>query len=428
VTGGEDLEERADAHQRRLSALSRAGGPLNPASPAATTNNPAWFDRRAGLRPLPARRRLHRQLLEAWRARRPAVRTDRHAILLAGPPGAGKSTVLAAVIAATGTAADEWRIINSDDFKDQLLEQARRDGSYDSWLLQGQLAERQAPDERVWPRELAALVHQEAGLLVSRATRSALASGENVVIDGTLSDAPRAHELLERLIAAGYSVRLVDVEASHEAVQARVAARWRADYVAAEAGTRADPTVAAPRALDEDGQRRLLRAAEAAPVRARALVMLMLFTALRISETVALDVDDVRITARKGLLVVLGKGELRREVPLNALVRQVLDEWLEHRKTVAADGERALWVSRAGGRLSARSADRDVRAIAARAGLELSAHTLRHTCLTGLVRRGNDLVMVAELAGHQKLETTRRYTLPSAADRQRAVDDLQIDY
>jgi hypothetical protein len=50
------------------------------------------------------------------------------------------------------------------------------------------------------------------------------------------------------------------------------------------------------------------------------------------------------------------------------------------------------------------------------------------TCLTGLVRRGNDLVMVAELAGHQKLETTRRYTLPSAADRQRAVEDLQIDY
>jgi len=191
---------------------------------------------------------------------------------------------------------------------------------------------------------------------------------------------------------------------------------------------REKPAQAAPRALDEDAQRRLLRAAEAAPVRARALVMLMLFTALRISETVALDVEDVRITARTGVLVVLGKGELRREVPLNALVRQVLDEWLEHRETLARDGERALWVSRAGGRRSARSADRDVRLVAAAAGLALSAHTLRHTCLTGLVRRGNDLVMVAELAGHQKLETTRRYTLPSAADRQRAVEDLQIDF
>ncbi len=188
------------------------------------------------------------------------------------------------------------------------------------------------------------------------------------------------------------------------------------------------PALAGPRALDEAGQRRLLRAAEAAPIRPRSLVMLMLFTALRISETVALDVDDVRIMTRKGVLVVIGKGDIQREVPLNALVRQVLDEWLEQRKGIAADGERALFVSRTGGRLSARSADRDVRLVAAAAGLELSAHTLRHTCLTALVRRGNDLVMVAELAGHQKLETTRRYTLPSAADRQRAVEDLQIDY
>ena len=187
------------------------------------------------------------------------------------------------------------------------------------------------------------------------------------------------------------------------------------------------PALAGPRALDEAGQRRLLRAAEAAPIRPRSLVMLMLFTALRISETVALDVDDVRIMTRKGVLVVIGKGDVQREAPLNALVRQVLDEWLEQRKDIAADGEPALFVSRTGGRLSARSADRDVRLVAAAAGLELSAHTLRHTCLTGLVRRGNDLVMVAELAGHQKLETTRRYTLPSAADRQRAVEDLQID-
>jgi site-specific recombinase XerD len=187
------------------------------------------------------------------------------------------------------------------------------------------------------------------------------------------------------------------------------------------------PAHAAPRALDEAGQRRLLRAAEAAPIRARALVMLMLFTALRISETVTLDLD-VRVTTRKGVVVVFGKGEMQREVPLNALVRQVLDEWLQQRSALAREGERALWVSLTGGRLSARSADRDVRMVAAAAGLSLSAYTLRHTCLTGLVRRGNDLAMVAEPAGHQKLETTRRYTLPPAADRQRAVEDLQIDY
>jgi site-specific recombinase XerD len=64
---------------------------------------------------------------------------------------------------------------------------------------------------------------------------------------------------------------------------------------------------------------------------------------------------------------------------------------------------------------------------APRAGLELSAHTLRHTCVTNLVRSGNDLVLVAELAGHRRLETMRRYSLPSAADRQAAMDGLEIE-
>ena len=64
---------------------------------------------------------------------------------------------------------------------------------------------------------------------------------------------------------------------------------------------------------------------------------------------VATDVEDVRITTRKGVLAIVGKGEIQREVPLNALVRQVLDEWLEHRKALARDGEQALWVSERSG-------------------------------------------------------------------------------
>jgi site-specific recombinase XerD len=61
--------------------------------------------------------------------------------------------------------------------------------------------------------------------------------------------------------------------------------------------------------------------------------------------------------------------------------------------------------------LSSRSIDLAVRRVAARARLELSAHVLRHTFVTGLVRAGNDIVLVTELAGHRRLETTRRYSL-----------------
>ena len=183
---------------------------------------------------------------------------------------------------------------------------------------------------------------------------------------------------------------------------------------------------AAPKALEVEQQRELLRAAEASRPRDRAIVTLLLYTALRLHELVALDIDDVSLSARKGLLVIRsGKGDLYREVPLNPSCRQTLSDWLRER--AAADGERAVFTGPQGRRLSARAVDLVVRNVAARAGLELSAHTLRHTCVTTLVRSGNDLVLVAELAGHRRLETTRRYSLASAADRQAAMDALEIE-
>jgi len=183
----------------------------------------------------------------------------------------------------------------------------------------------------------------------------------------------------------------------------------------------------APRALDVEQQRLLLQAAEESTARDRAIVAL--FTGLRLSEAAGLRVADVRISARKGLVVVRsGKGDAYREVELNALVRAMLDEWVTERAKIAREGETSFFVSRTGNALSSRSIDLAVRRVAARARLELSAHILRHTFVTGLVRAGNDLVLVAELAGHRRLETTRRYSLPSEADRQKAVSDLEIDF
>ncbi len=158
---------------------------------------------------------------------------------------------------------------------------------------------------------------------------------------------------------------------------------------------------------------------------------MLLYTGLRLAELVALDVDDLRMSARKGVVIVRsGKGDAYREVPLNALVRQVLEEWLAERKNKAVDedGEQPLFVGRSGRRLSKRSVDDVVRGLGKDAGISLSAHILRHTFLTRMVRQGSDLVLVAELAGHRRLETTRRYSLPSDIDRLLAVENLQIDY
>ncbi|MGI8559630.1 MAG: tyrosine-type recombinase/integrase [Solirubrobacteraceae bacterium] len=169
--------------------------------------------------------------------------------------------------------------------------------------------------------------------------------------------------------------------------------------------------------------------AERAPARDRAIVVLLLYTGLRLAGLVALDVDDVRVSARKGIVVVRsGKGDAYRVVPLNALVRQVIEEWIAERGGRAPDGERAFFVGRSGRRLSKRSADDVVRGLGKDAAVKLSAHILRHTFLTRMVRQGSDLVLVAELAGHRRLETTRRYSLPSDVDRLLAVENLKIDY
>jgi integrase/recombinase XerC len=87
---------------------------------------------------------------------------------------------------------------------------------------------------------------------------------------------------------------------------------------------------------------------------------------------------------------------------------------------------RRCWSAAAAGGLP-RAVDLVVRKVARAAGLELSAHVLGHTCITKLVRKGSDIVLVAELAGHRRLDTTRRYSLLSDADRQLAIDGLEIE-
>jgi site-specific recombinase XerD len=187
----------------------------------------------------------------------------------------------------------------------------------------------------------------------------------------------------------------------------------------------------APRALKPEEQKTFLRAIERIPaVRDRAIARLLFYTGVRLGECAALNLDDVRISARRGVVIVRsGKGDTYREVPLNAEVREALLAWLKERsKRFPQISDPAFFLNAKGKRLSPRAIDLIVRRTGADAHLELSAHVLRHTCLTNLVRCGNDLVLVAEIAGHKRLETTRRYSLPSVEDRENAMEGLRVDY
>ena len=164
--------------------------------------------------------------------------------------------------------------------------------------------------------------------------------------------------------------------------------------------------------------------------RDRALALVPFYAGARLAETVALDLDDIRRSARKGVLRILGKGERIREVPIHEKLRKALGEWLDERASWpgAADTP-ALFLNQRGQRLSARGAHDVITGIADRAGLDdhVTAHMLRHSFATTLVRGKTDLVIAAELLGHARLETTRLYTQPTAEDRAKAIDLLIVD-
>jgi len=197
---------------------------------------------------------------------------------------------------------------------------------------------------------------------------------------------------------------------------------------------RQDLAKAAPRALDERARLRWLRAAERACPRDKALAFTEFYAGTRGAETVALDTGDVRTSARKGHLIVrYGKGGKYREVPLHPKLRAALETWLTDRAHLpGAEGNPALFLNHRGRRLTTRGAYGTLAAIAADAGFvigrdgEFTPHVLRHTAGTTMIRDGEDIVTVAEILGHS-VETARRYSLPTHADKQRAIDRLTVD-
>ena len=179
-----------------------------------------------------------------------------------------------------------------------------------------------------------------------------------------------------------------------------------------------------PKALSIDQVSMLLAATEGeepARLRDRALLELLYATGARISELVALNVDDVLDAsgAVQESLKLTGKGNKQRIVPLGSFARAALEAYLVRARPLFSRrglATPALFLGARGSRLSRQNAWLALQAAAERAKLSahVSPHTLRHSFATHLLQGGADVRVVQELLGHSSVATTQIYTALSA--------------
>lgn len=147
--------------------------------------------------------------------------------------------------------------------------------------------------------------------------------------------------------------------------------------------------------------------------RDQAMVELFYSSGLRLAELHGLDVPPGSTSAGfPDELRVTGKGAKQRIVPVGAKARAAIDLWLRERALLADSGERALFVSRRGTRLSRGQIGVTLKRWAVARGLPatLHPHKLRHSFATHLLEGSGDLRAVQELLGHASLSTTQIYT------------------
>ena len=169
-----------------------------------------------------------------------------------------------------------------------------------------------------------------------------------------------------------------------------------------------------PVVMSQDEIRRLL--AMAANIKLRAMLSLAYGCGLRAGEVVRLKVGDLD-SAQNIIRIVQAKGRKDRNVMLPGDILGLLRLWWKerprHQDRDVAPGERWFFPGRNPGRpLTTRQFARLFQETVKKAGITkpVSLHSLRHSFATHLLERGVDIRVIQALLGHDKLETTARYT------------------
>jgi integrase/recombinase XerD len=194
-----------------------------------------------------------------------------------------------------------------------------------------------------------------------------------------------------------------------------------------------EATLAAPSERRNGGGERNTEYSAALAARDHAMLEVFYAGALRVSEIVNAKLEDLKLEA--GYMLVRGKGDKERVVPLGKSAQRALTQYLAESRPALAARKRSgatpnaaacirnsplLFIARGGRKLTRQRIWQMVRAASAGSGRAASPHMLRHSCATHMVENGADLRTVQTILGHADISTTQIYT-HLALDRLRTV-------
>ena len=167
-----------------------------------------------------------------------------------------------------------------------------------------------------------------------------------------------------------------------------------------------------PNSLDPDQISQVLNATivsdDPMAMRDKAMLELTYSCGLRLAELASLNIFDIDLTDAS--LIVTGKGNKTRQLPIGRQAIVALKSWLQQRGQLKCYDANALFINHRGMRMGVRGIQMRMANMAAAHGQHIHPHMLRHSFASHLLQSSGDLRAVQELLGHSNISTTQVYT------------------